>query len=161
NLYFTEVSGNKVGVVSLGATGRNAGPGVYDPSTGTWYLRGSTSGGPADSVFQFGFAGTQAVTGDWDGNGSTTVGLWYPNTGTGPTANPITFKFGFPGATAVTGDFFVDGKTHVGIYYNGTWYLDRNVNAGDSTPVTFQFGFAGAIPVTGKFFGDGKTHVGV
>jgi hypothetical protein len=157
-------------LVPLLAGGPNYGPGVYDPNTGNWYLRDEDSGGSPDiPVFQYGGFG-QPVTGDWDGNGSTTVGIyasntgmWYLNNVNGHNSNPITFQFGYSGTIAVTGDWIGDGITRAGIYdpNTGTWYLDHYQYQGDRDPIVFQFGFGGAIPVTGKFFGDGITHVGV
>jgi hypothetical protein len=57
--------------------------GVFDPATATWYLRSTNAAGPADAgQFQFGLAGSVAVSGDWVGNGETGIGVFDPTTGT-------------------------------------------------------------------------------
>src|SRR5262249_30648603 len=55
------------------------GPGVFDPTTGTWYLRNSNApGGPEVTPFAYGAAGWVGVSGDWDGNGSDAAGAVHP-----------------------------------------------------------------------------------
>ena len=57
--------------------------GVFDPSTATWYLRSTNAAGPADAgSFQFGLAGSVAVSGDWAGNGESGIGVFDPRTAT-------------------------------------------------------------------------------
>jgi hypothetical protein len=48
----------------------------------SWYLRTSTSGGPADISITYGAEGDIPVVGDWDGNGRDSIGVvrgtaWY------------------------------------------------------------------------------------
>ena len=148
-------------------------PAVYYPNTGTWYVSNSNGPGSTAATFAFGFAGTEAVSGDWFNNGVSYPGVYDPNTGTwyldnNPTSNggSIHIQFGFPGTIPVAGDFFNDGLTYIGVYYppTGTWYIDHNpayLGLGDSNPVTFQFGFDGTQPVVGNFFNDGTIHAGV
>jgi hypothetical protein len=146
--------------------------GVYQASTGRWYLGHHTAAGDsAPTTFQFGFAGTLPVAGDWLGDGVDRVGIYNPATGVwyldrnigAGDSHPITFQFGFAGTLPVVGNFFGDGRIHVGVYQpsTGMWYIDRNINAGDSHPVTFQFGFAGTMPVAGDWLGDGHVRVGI
>jgi hypothetical protein len=53
---------------------------MFDPTTATWYLRSETSAGAPDAgQFQYGGVGWKPITGDWDGNGTTTVGVFAPN----------------------------------------------------------------------------------
>jgi hypothetical protein len=85
--------------------------GMYDPSTGTWYLRHSNDPfDPAVTSFRYGGVGWQPVVGDWDGDGVTTVGvfdpngLWYLRDSNGPGAPDITpFPYGLGGWTPLTG----------------------------------------------------------
>src|SRR5262249_56621979 len=58
------------------------GIGVFDPSTGTWFLRNDMTPGPADEVFQFGPVGGTPVVGDWQGSGHPGVGVYDPATQT-------------------------------------------------------------------------------
>jgi hypothetical protein len=54
--------------------------GVYDPSTGTFYLRNENSAGAPDAgVFAYGAPGWQPVAGDWNADGITTIGVVAPN----------------------------------------------------------------------------------
>ena len=42
--------------------------GLYDPSSGNFYLRNANASGPADITFTFGGAfNAQAIAGDWNG----------------------------------------------------------------------------------------------
>src|SRR5207248_937108 len=79
--------------------------GTFDPTTATWYLRNSNSSGATDAgTFQYGAGGWVPVTGDWNGDGITTVGAvdpqlnWYlrDNNTSGGTSIPV-FQFGAPG----------------------------------------------------------------
>ncbi|HYT92180.1 MAG TPA: FG-GAP-like repeat-containing protein, partial [Gemmataceae bacterium] len=55
--------------------------GVFDPATGTWYLRGSNSPGVPDAgQFAYGAPGWVGVPGDWNGDGVSTVGVFDPGT---------------------------------------------------------------------------------
>src|SRR5262249_46588330 len=74
----------RTGVPDLGAfeftpppaPGRDT-PGVFDPSTGVWYLRNENAkGGPDAGQFAFGAPGWIPIVGDWDGNGTFTVGVF-------------------------------------------------------------------------------------
>src|SRR5437763_17189531 len=58
-------------------------PAVYDPSSGFFFLKNTTANGGADVTFQYGVAnqGWVPVSGDWDGNGTSTVGLYDPHSG--------------------------------------------------------------------------------
>jgi len=86
--------------------------GLYDPATGTWFLRNSNSSAPADLVFTYGpeKQGFLPIVGDWDGDGKDTVGLYDPakgvwfltNSNSGGNAD-ITFMFGVSGAKPIAG----------------------------------------------------------
>ena len=53
-------------------------PGVYDPTTSTFRLKNSLSGGTADEKFVFGppSSGWIPLVGDWTGDGTDTPGLY-------------------------------------------------------------------------------------
>jgi beta-glucosidase len=59
----------------------HTGIGIFDPSTGTWYLRAEAGPGPPDLVFQYGLPGWVPVAGDWAGTGHTGIGIFDPATG--------------------------------------------------------------------------------
>ncbi len=100
------------------------GIGVYDPSTGTWYVdmngNGKWDGTPTDATYTFGagMAGAMPVTGDWDGTGKTKIGIYDPS----------------------TGNWYVDMNG------NGTWD-----GTATDTMYTFGAGLTGAVPMSGKW----------
>src|SRR5262249_55527351 len=152
-----------VAVVPLGeeqlVLGAQATVGAFDPSTATWYLRGSnTPGDPDVGVFQFGGAGWVGVVGGWDGKGTQTVRavdplgdidpnnlVWYlrnSNSAGAPDLGP--FDFGSRGWIPVVGDWTGSGTTGIGAFdpQTATWYL-RNSPSPGAPDFVFQFGAAG------------------
>jgi FtsP/CotA-like multicopper oxidase with cupredoxin domain len=151
--------------------------GVYDQSTGTWYLdlngNGAWDGTPTDAAYTFGagISGAIPVTGDWTGSGTTKIGIFDPSTGTWyldlngngawdgtPTDAMYSFGGGITGAVPVTADWSGNNVTKIGIYdpATGNWYVDYNGNgAWDGLPTdrtyTFSAGITGATPVTGNW----------
>ncbi|WP_120796899.1 S8 family serine peptidase [Thiocapsa rosea] len=149
--------------------------GLYAPGSGRFYLRNAHRGGPANVTFGFGPAGRGwlPLTGDWNGDGQTTIGFYNPLTGIfylrnahGGGPADVTFAFGSAGRgwQALTGDWDGDGRTTVGLYNpsTGTFYL-RNANTAGPANVTFRFGPAGRrwLPLTGDWDADGRTTVGL
>jgi hypothetical protein len=144
--------------------------GAFDPSSATWYLRNSnTAGAPGAGTFQYGGVGWLPVTGDWNGDGVTTVGVvdpnavWYlrnENSAGAPDVAP--FPYGLPGWVPVTGDWSGSGRTGIGMFDpgTGTWYLHNSDSPG-SPDFVFQYGAPGWIPVVGDWDGNGTTTVGV
>jgi hypothetical protein len=149
-------------------------PGVFDPASGTWYLRNSNSPGAADAgTFQYGAPGWVPVVGDWNGDGTITVGVvdpatmtWYLRNENSPGVPDVAapFQFGGPGWIPVVGDWGNTGKWGIGAFdpTTGTWYLRNEANAGapDVAP-PFQFGGPGWTPVVGDWDGNGTFTVGV
>jgi hypothetical protein len=150
-------------------------PGVYVPSTGSWFLRNANSPGVADLVFGYGAgnAGYLPLAGDWDGDGIDTVGLYNPSTGAfflknanTPGAADIVFAFGAgnAGYVPLSGDWDGDGIETVGLYApaTGAFFL-RNANASGAADIVFAFGAGGAglVPIAGDWDGDGDTTVGL
>jgi hypothetical protein len=148
-----------------------SGPGLFDPNTGTWFLRNETSAGAPDAgSFAYGAPGWSPVVGDWDGNGTTTVGVvdptatWYlRNSNTPGAPDTAPFAYGFPGWVPVVGDWNGTGHTGIGMYDpgTGTWYLRNEDGPGPADAGAFRFGGPGWIPVVGDWDGDGTTTVGV
>jgi hypothetical protein len=122
-----------------------------------------------DHVFQYGSRSDRPVTGDWNGDGVTTIGVfrngnWYLDLdGDGRwTKSDALAQFGQPGDIPVVGDWTGDGRTNLGVYRNGTWYLDTNGNRVlDAEDKVVRLGEAGDIPVTGDWTGDGITEIGL
>jgi hypothetical protein len=145
--------------------------GAVDPSL-TWYLRNENSAGAPDAgQFTFGFSGWIPVTGDWNGDGVSTIGAYDPTTTTWYLRNVNSagapdagaFTFGAPGYIPVTGDWDGSGHTGIGVYdpTTFTWYLTNDDGPGAPVTAQFVFGGPGLIPVTGDWDGSGHTGIGV
>ena len=57
---------------------------MYNPGTGTFFLKNTNSSGVADVSFAYGPAGAgwKPMAGDWNGDGTDTIGLYNPTAGT-------------------------------------------------------------------------------
>ncbi|GAA3181367.1 hypothetical protein GCM10010531_39450 [Blastococcus jejuensis] len=105
------------------------------------------------------------ITGDWDGNGTTTPGLvrgnvWYlrNSNSTGPA--DIVLGYGRAGDRVVTGDWDGNGTTTPGIVRGNVWYL-RNSNTSGPGEIGFGYGWSSDRVVTGDWDGDGDTTPGL
>jgi hypothetical protein len=133
---------------------------------------------PPDQVFAFGgIPGDIPISGDWNGDGSTTVGIYRSSNGlfildydgdTVLTAADKVFNLGIgtlAGDIPVVGDWNGDGKTKAGLLRQGfLWILDYNGNGAfeQNLDRTYAFGgIAGDIPVVGDWTGTGTTKIGV
>ena len=137
-------------------------------------MKHSMSGGVrldvVDHVFQYGNAGDKAFTGDFTGDGISTIGVyrdgkWYiDKAGTGKWDENAVFvnnaDFGLgPEGIPVIGDWNGDGVDKIGLYVNGVWYLDTT---GDFTfNERIEFGQVGDYPVVGDFDGSGIAQLAV
>ena len=129
---------------------------------------GRTRSDVIDHVFHFGGAGDRAVTGDWNGDGISTIGVFVNGRwrldldGNGKfTDKDIKAEFGESGDIPIVGDFNGDGVDEIGVYRNGVFYLDTNGNGElDETDQIIASDRVG-IPVAGDFNGDGTDTVGV
>jgi hypothetical protein len=148
-------------------------PGVFDPTTATWYLRNSnTAGAPDIGPFTYGAPGWTPVVGDWNGDGTVTVGVvdpktmtWYlrneNSSGVPDVAAP--FQFGLPGWIPVAGDWDGTGSWGIGAFdpSTGTWFLRNEAGPGGPDAGTFVYGAPGWTPVVGDWDGNGTFTVGV
>jgi urease beta subunit len=149
--------------------------GLYDPTTGTFYLRNSNSPGNADWAFNYGPAGLgwQPIAGDWNGDGIDTVGLYNPATGVfylkntnAPGAADVAFQYGAGGLgwQPLAGDWDNDGIDTIGVYIpdTGAVYL-RNSNSAGNADVAFAYGPGGLgwQPVVGDWDNDGADTIGI
>ena len=148
---------------------------LYNPEDARFFLKNDLSGGVADTKFNFGpsNAGWNILTGDWNGNGQTTVGLYNPdqskfylkNSHSGGAAD-IKFVFGpaFMNWIPVTGDWNGNGQCGIGLYnpVDGTFRL-KNANNGGTADEKFRFGpsNAGWQPISGDWDGDGVDTIGL
>jgi hypothetical protein len=125
-----------------------AGVGLWERSTGTFYLKYEPSPGPADATFVFAPASaasdptTVPIAGDWTGRGFSTVGLYSPAAGTfflrfqnevGP-ADAV-FQYGPANGlfAPLVGRWRGSPYAHdgVGVWQgDSTWFLKWNLSAG-------------------------------
>jgi uncharacterized protein YegP (UPF0339 family) len=148
-----------------------------------WNLRNSnTSGGASIVPFVFGRSDTNdtPVTGDWDGNGTTTIGVvkrlsdgtfqWNlrnANSTGGASITPFVFGRWDTNDTPVTGDWDGNGTTTIGVVKrlsDGTfqWNLRNSNNAGGASITPFVFGRwdTNDTPVTGDWDGNKLATIG-
>jgi hypothetical protein len=147
-------------------------PGVYNPTTGVWKLRNSSTTGPVDITFQYGGGPwTTPVVGDWDGNGTDTIGVFDPAAGNwnlrdfNSAGNPnYSFQYGGgPWTGAVAGDWDGNGTTTIGVYdpSTGNWNL-RNFNSAGNANYSFQYGGGPwTKALAGDWDGNGTDTIGV
>jgi hypothetical protein len=114
-----------------GASGGTDTVGVYQISTGTFFLINSIVPGPADETAQYGPGSTDflPMVGDWDGDGIDTDGVYQISTGTFFLKNSITpgpadetAQYG-PGGSdflPMVGDWDGDGTDTIGVYQIST-----------------------------------------
>jgi hypothetical protein len=136
-----------------------------------WHLRNTNSAGEADVAFWFGLPGEKRVTGDWDGNGTTTAGTYNPTTGIWKLRNSNTtgkaeVEFQYGGGVwtePVTGDWDGDGKTTIGVFdpSAGNWNLRNSNSAGPPDAASFQYGGSQFKPITGDWDGNKTTTIGL
>jgi hypothetical protein len=150
-------------------------PGIYIPSTGSWFVRNASSPGGANLVYGYGPAGLGwvPVSGDFTGNGVASPGLYDPSTGNfflrianSPGGANRVFGFGAGGAGYIplVGDWNGDGLDTIGLYNpaSGAFFL-RNANASGGADIVFFFGPGGNqfLPISGDWNGDGRDTVGI
>ncbi|MCI0460974.1 MAG: Ig-like domain-containing protein [Gemmataceae bacterium] len=146
--------------------------GVFDPTSGNWYLRTAVAPGAPDvKPFAYGAPEWVPLLGDWDGNGTITIGVFDPFTATfylrnsnDPGAPDFTpFAFGVPGWLPVVGDWDGDGLDTIGVFdpATATFYLRNSNSPGAPDFAPFAYGVPGWLPVVGDWDGNGTTTVGV
>jgi hypothetical protein len=168
----TPITGNWDGL-SIGPAPADPTPGLYDPATGTFFLRNSNSPGAADIVFGFGAGGAGIIplAGDWNNDGVDTIGLYNTATGAfflrnsnsaGPADIVFTFGAGGQGFVPLKGDWDGDGVDTIGLYNpaTGVFFL-RNTNSQGPADLVFTFGPGGAVPISGDWNNDNTDTVGI
>ena len=120
-----------------------------------------------DHVFRFGHKDDLPVTGDWNGDGITTIGVFRKGTwhldvdGNGRWSEfDRKIEFGNQGDIPLVGDFDGDGQVDLAVYRAGELIIDSNGNGKiDSNDERKTIGQPGDVPVVGDFNGDGVDEV--
>src|SRR5918998_1493055 len=145
-----------------------------------WEIRGelrnvNTAGRPDVVVAYGGVTASAVVTGDWDGNGSSTVRVvharsdgqlgWHLKNANSPGRPDVAVAYGRASAVPVTGDWDGDGTTAIGVAFPRTdgqigWHL-RNTNTAGPPSVAVAYGGVSAFAVvTGDWDGNGSDTLG-
>jgi len=149
--------------------------GLFNPATSTFDLRNSNTSGGANTVVQYGPAGSNWIPlcGDWSGAGEATIGLYNPQTSTfylqesntaGLPDVVVPFQPTADVCTPVVGDWSGGGADEVGLYdpQTGTFYLAGSNTPGTGyTTVTFKPTSDPCMPVAGDWTGSGITTIGL
>lgn len=130
-------------------------PGVYRPSSNTFFLTNNNSSPTVDFSFALGATGDLPVAGDWDGDGVTTVGVYRPSnnffflTNSFATVVDISFALGAPGDLPVAGDWDGNGTDTLGVFRpsNASFFLSNSFAT--VVDLAFTFGLGGDQPIAG------------
>jgi hypothetical protein len=141
-----------------------------------WSLINTNSGGSPQIAGQYGSHRCVPVTGDWDGDGDTTIGVacrgsanqivWSLSNGFAGSPS-YQFEYGSAACWPVTGDWNGDRRTSVGVACRTrrsieiTWSLINSLGGGSPSYPPFGYGSTACRPVTGDWDGNGATTVGV
>jgi hypothetical protein len=154
------------------------GIGLYQKSTGLFFLKNDNGPGPADNVFQFGpiSSGDMVpIVGDWTGSGKDTIGLYQNSTGlfflkndNSAGAADNVFQFGIISSgdmVPIVGDWTGSGKDTIGLYQKstGTFFLKNSNTYGDADMV-FSYGpvvSGDIVPVAGDWTNSGIDTIGI
>ncbi|MEO6390484.1 MAG: SBBP repeat-containing protein [Pyrinomonadaceae bacterium] len=147
--------------------------GVFRPAS-TFLLTQSTSNVVSvAATITSQLAGQKGVSGDFDGDGITTIGsftngVWKVRNSNFPVIvapapfGATTLNFGTTGDLPVVGDWNGDGIDTIGVFRPGTGqFLLSNDVSNPNVDLTITFGSNGDLPVAGDWDGDGVDSVGV
>jgi len=134
--------------------------GIWNPSTGRWFVLGSAGGILADD---FGHSTDIPVAADYDGDGRTDLAMFTPSIGhwygrlTG--GSILSVRLGSAPQIPTPADYDGDGRADVAAYdpRNGRFYILRSTGG----LRVAQIGPAGYVPVPADYDGDGRADLGV
>ena len=145
--------------------------GVFRPSS-TFQITQSTANIIGQTAtFTGGLSGQKAVSGDFDGDGITTIGsftngVWKLRNVNFPLINPLavtTSQFGQAGDLPVIGDWDGDGFDTLGVFRPSAqqFLLSNTLINPAVVDITINFGLNGDLPIAGDWNGDGIDTVAV
>jgi hypothetical protein len=142
-------------------------PAVYRHNDGMWKIL--FAGQNSANNIQWGFLYSQAVPGDYNGDGTNDLAVFYDVTGRWyiRTIKPLAvlawnYNWGWPGAIPVSGDYDGDGVDDLAVYdsNSGYWYM-YSIYQQRLIKWKLQWGWPGATPVPGDYDGDGVADCAV
>ena len=142
-------------------------PTIYADYTGMWKIFYAGQGRMTN--VQWGFTSSQAVPGDYNGDGTNDLavfwditGRWYVRQIGKSKAILWNYNWGWPGAVPVSGDYDGDGVSDLAIYDSatGNWYV-RSIAKNTNLVWKKNWGWPGAMPVPGDYDADGKADFAV
>lgn len=139
---------------------RTADVSVYEPSTATWYMLGSSDG---FTKKKYGFSGVVPLPADYDGDGRTDTTVFDPPSGNWyicQSGSELRVQqFGYAAVKPVPADYDGDGATDIAVFEpsTGCWYILAST---DGFYVK-HFGYHATIPVPADYDGDGADDVAV
>ncbi|MEE8331847.1 MAG: trypsin-like serine protease [Acidimicrobiia bacterium] len=162
--------GTDTAIVSLTVSAPEWTSGLVDVTAGKWYLRNSIG---AITSFFYGNPGDLPISGDWDGNGTSTPGLYRQSDGFFYARNANSVGIGDascfagdPSDVPIVGDWDGDGDDNLGLYRPSEqrFYLFTTECTGSpmgTAQISLGFGNPGDKPVSGDWDGDGITEIGL
>jgi hypothetical protein len=136
--------------------------GVFDPATGTWYLRDHSG---RTTTVTLGRSGDVPLTGDWDGDGVDGIGVYRPADGVVLLRNdllePVALSTRSPaGGIAVAADLDGNGRDEVIVARAGRVHLTTTL-PGQADPLPVPLGGDIQGMTAGDFDGDGADEIAV
>jgi len=121
---------------------------VFQPSTGTWNIKGQSSA-------VFGQSGDLPVPADYNGDGKDDIAVFRPSNGTWYITGRTPSAYGVAGDIPVPADYNGDGKADIAVYRpsNSTFYI---YGVGPTA-----HGSVGDLPVVADYDGDGKADIAI
>lgn len=149
-------------------------PGLYRPSTSTFYLWDrwyDLSLANADYSFVFGVAGDLPIAGDWNADGADSIGTFRPSSGQYQLRNALnagapdyTFLYGLAGDQPLGGDWNTDGIGSAGGWRasDGNFHVSNAVvNGAVGDNGVYPLGQSGDRAVVGDWTRSGYSGLGV
>ncbi len=135
---------------------------IYKPSTGTWQIESSSTGG--ETTLNFGLDGDKLAAADYDGDGKSDIAVWRPSNGVWyikrSSDSAFDFRqFGASGDLPVPADYDADGKADLAVFRpsTGVWYILQSTLG----IRILRWGLNGDLPLAADFEGDGKADIAV
>ena len=145
-------------------------PAFYNPTTGQWRARESSTNFTTTFSANWGGVGYLAVPGDYDGDGKTDpavyvqkTGQWYILKSNAGYTTSMNVSLGGAGYTAVSGrDFDGDLESDVAVYSasTGYWHILES-SSGYTTARNVRWWCVGCVLVPGDYDGDEKDDLGL